>query len=127
MDLELTADAADDLRDLHRALTGEAELRGRVRLRSRPPEPGALGPVVEAVEVALAPGGALTVVAGAVLVWLRHRRGTVKVKVTRGKSTVEVTAQRVRELDPAAVRDLTTEIVAALDGKRQLEGGDRPA
>ncbi|MBB5958381.1 hypothetical protein FHS29_004989 [Saccharothrix tamanrassetensis] len=120
MDLVLTVEepaGADELRDLHRALSGEAELRGRVRLRQRPPAPGTLGPVVEAVEVALAPGGALTVLTGAVLVWLRHRRGTVKVKVTRGKDTVEVTAQRIRELDPVAVRDLTTEIVTALERK----------
>ncbi|WP_433270562.1 effector-associated constant component EACC1 [Actinosynnema sp. CS-041913] len=120
MDLVLTVEepaGADDLRGLHRALSGESELRGRVRLRQRPPAPGTLGPVVEAVEVALAPGGALTVLTGAVLVWLRHRRGTVKVKVTKGKATVELTAHRIRDLDPAAVRDLVTETVAALERK----------
>ncbi|NUT96480.1 MAG: hypothetical protein HOY78_31075 [Saccharothrix sp.] len=117
MDVELTVEggAPDDLRGLHRALADEDELRGRVTLRHRPPEAGTLGPVAEAVEVALAPGGALTVVAGAVLVWLRSRRGSVKVKVTKGKNSVEVTAHRIRGLDPAAVRDLTTRIAAALE------------
>ena len=117
MDLVLTLDdaTADELRDLHRALAAEQDLRGRVSLRHRPPEPGHLGPVVEAVEVALAPGGALTVVAGAVLVWLRHRRGTVKVKLTKGHNTVELTAHRIRDLDPAVLSKLTAELATTLD------------
>ncbi|MFI9815833.1 effector-associated constant component EACC1 [Saccharothrix variisporea] len=118
MDVELRVDGgADEVRDLHRALAADPDLRGRVRLRHRPPEPGALGPVAEAVEVALAPGGALTVVAGAVLVWLRRRRGTVKVRVTRGEDTVEVYADQVRGLDAPAVKELTAQIVSSLDRK----------
>ncbi|XVV00634.1 effector-associated constant component EACC1 [Actinosynnema sp. CA-248983] len=87
MDVELRVDGdADELRSLYRALAADPDLRGRVRLHHRPPEAGTLGPVAEVVEVALAPGGALTVVAGAVLVWMRRRRGTVKVRVTRGRT-----------------------------------------
>lgn len=121
MHLVLTLDGADadELRDLHRALAAEPDLRGRVALRHRPPAPGHLGPIVEAVEVALAPGGALTVVSGAVLVWLRHRRSSVKIKLTRGKDTVELTAHRVRGLDPAALSELTAELAATLDRKAE--------
>ncbi|RKT53522.1 effector-associated constant component EACC1 [Saccharothrix australiensis] len=124
MDLVFTVDGpagTDELRSLHRTLSREPDLRGLVRLRQRPPAGESLGPVVEAVEVELAPDGPLTVVAGAVLVWLRHRHGSVKVKVTRGADAVEVAAQRIRDLDAASVRHLATEIVTALDGKAQRQ------
>jgi hypothetical protein len=60
-------------------------------------------------------------VAGSLLVWLRRRRGTVKVRVTMGKDTVEVVADQVRGLDAQALRELTVEIVSTLDGKTKSD------
>ncbi len=121
MDVRLDAEgpeAADLLRSLHGWLRDDQSLRGRLGLRERPPDPGALGPVVDAVVVALGPGGAATALATGVIAWLRGRRGEVRMKVTLedGRS-LELTARRVAGLDAAALRQQTADLAALLNGE----------
>lgn len=112
----------DDLRALRASLVAEDDFRGRVELRESPPPPGTMGAILDALEVGLGPGGAATAVAGAVIVWLRSRRGKITVKLTKGKESVEVAADRVRDLDAAAVHKLAGELAAALEQRDQLRG-----
>lgn len=106
---------SDDLRELSSWLLNEESLRGRVQLTERPPAPGRLGPVADALVATLAPGGTVAVLAGSVLGWLRLRRGDLTVEVTREDAHVRVTAKRVRELDQDGIGSLVREIVDALD------------
>lgn len=80
-------DGGDSLRSLHAWLVAEDELRGRVRLVTPPPRPGTLGSVVEMLAVSVAPGGALTVLAGALIMWIRRQKSTINVKVNRPDGT----------------------------------------
>lgn len=75
------ADADGELASLSRWLGAEAEFRGRVQLIRSPPVEGRMGGFADALGVALASGGALTVLASSVSVWLRQRRSTVTVKI----------------------------------------------
>jgi membrane-associated two-gene conflict system component 1 (EACC1) len=115
--------AVEELRSLFTWLAGEEEFRGRVRLVEAVPEPGTLGGWPEAVVVALSQGGAVTVLASAVIAWIRHRTSEVTCTVTRPDGTsVELTATRVRRADLAGVASLVEQVAAALsDG--DAEGG----
>lgn len=99
-------DAADQLRCLHEWLADVEELRGRVSRKEGPPKPGTLGPVLDALTVALGPGGAATAFATAAIAWLRNQRGEVRIKVTLpDRQSVELTAKRVSNLDAAALHN----------------------
>ena len=99
----------DELRSLYRWLVGEPELRGRVRLVERPPQPETLGSIPDLLTVA-GPGGAL---ATAVIAWLRNHTSDVVCKVTRKDGTsVEISAKRVRGSDLAMQQRLMQELVA---------------
>lgn len=112
--------AGEELRSLRAWLVEENELRGRVRLRQRPPEPDELGAVDDVLTVAFGPGGAATVLASVLITWIRHRTGNVTVKLTRPDGTsVDVTAKHVRGLAAADVHTLTAELSRSLDA-----GGD---
>lgn len=63
-------EAADELRSLRAELLDDADWRGRVELMERPPEPGTLGPVVEALKLVLDPVS-LAALLGTVAAWLR--------------------------------------------------------
>ncbi len=117
-------DAADQLRSLHEWLTDVQELRGAVSMREGPPKPGTLGPVLDALAVALGPAGAATAFATAVIAWLRTRRGEVRIKVTLtdGRS-VELTATKVAHLDAAA---LEQQVVLVADMLSQGRDGAKP-
>ncbi|GAA2792714.1 effector-associated constant component EACC1 [Crossiella cryophila] len=118
-------DAADQLRYLHEWLGEVEELRGRVSLTERPPEPGTLGPVVDALVVALGPAGAVSACAAAVLAWLRTRRGRVRIKVTLpGRRSAELDAEKVAKLDAAALQQLAAQLAAMLE-QGELPPGDR--
>ncbi|MGH3930399.1 MAG: effector-associated constant component EACC1 [Pseudonocardiaceae bacterium] len=115
--------AVEELRSLFSWLAAEEEFRGRVRLTEAAPEPGTLGGWPEAVVVALSQGGAVTVLASAVIVWIRHRTSAVTCTLTRpdGKS-IELTATQVRGTDLAGVSELVKQVAAALDDG-DTEGG----
>ncbi len=69
-------EAADELRSLNSWLADVDELRGAVRRRAHEPRPGTLGPVLDALAVALGPAGAVTAFATTLIAWLRTRRAT---------------------------------------------------
>ncbi|WP_063736600.1 effector-associated constant component EACC1 [Kitasatospora aureofaciens] len=108
MDLTLTAaggQGADELRSLQAWLADVDELRGRVALVESPPVPGTLGPVLDALVVALGPGGAATALATAVFSWIRQRRGEVTLKISRPDgAAVEISAKRVQGIDGSSLR-----------------------
>ncbi|MFJ2162863.1 hypothetical protein [Streptomyces sp. NPDC087856] len=119
--VEIKGSASGDLlRSLHAALSGEPEWRGRVDVVSTRPVPGTLGGWVEALSVALAPGGAVVVLVGAVVAWARRQSvGDVVCKVSRADGTsVEVSAPLARSLrGPDEVRVLVEGLA------RDLEAG----
>ncbi len=117
---------ADELRDLRAFLAGESEFRGRMELRERPAEPGSMGVLTDILDVALGSGGAVSVLVGAIVVWLKGRKGSVTIKITRNGNTAEVSATRVRDLDPAALRALTEQISAELDRKPEQDDPAQP-
>lgn len=72
----------DELGSLREWLGGEPEFRGRVRIEESLPQTGQMGGGLgEVLAVAVASGGALTVLASSVSVWLEQRRSTVTVKI----------------------------------------------
>jgi hypothetical protein len=118
-------DADDQLRSLRGWLATVDDLRGRVNLRERPPRPGTLGPVLEALVVAVGPGGAATALAATVVAWLRNRHGEVRVTLTLPDSrSMELTAKRVAELDAAALERQVAQIAAMLN--QGTDGAGRP-
>ncbi|MBV9160237.1 MAG: hypothetical protein JO281_01490 [Pseudonocardiales bacterium] len=108
--------AVEELRSLFTWLVGEEEFRGRVRLVEVAPEPGTLaGGWPEAVVVTLTQGGAVTVLASAVITWIRYRTSEVTCTMTRPDGTsVELTATRVRGADLSGVGELVEQVAAAL-------------
>ena len=84
---------ADELYSLRQWLSGEDEFRGRIKLEQAPIQPGEMGAITDALQVALSNEGALTVLAGSVAVWLRQRRSKLTVKiVNEDGSSQEITA-----------------------------------
>jgi hypothetical protein len=105
----------EEVRSLFTWLAGDEEFRGRVRLVEAAPEPGTLGGWPEAVVVAVGQGGAVTVLASAVITWIRHRTSEVTCTVTRPDGTsVQLTAARVRSTDLGGVGELVEQVAAAL-------------
>jgi membrane-associated two-gene conflict system component 1 (EACC1) len=92
------ADAVAGLASLIEWLRCEPELRGRIRIVRRSPEPGDMGALVEVLAVAVGGGGILTVLANSLSVWLRQpRRLTVRISLTKPDGTeVEVTGENLR-------------------------------
>jgi hypothetical protein len=97
---------SDDLRSLRIELISQSDWRGKVRLVERPPDPGTLGPVLEALQV-LANPAAVSPLIAALVAWLRYRTSDVDLKVRRKTTTVTLSGKRLRQIDTAA---LTAEI-----------------
>lgn len=107
--------AIEERRSLFTWLAGEEEFRGRVRLVESALLPGTLVGWPEVVAVVLSQGGAVTVLASAVIAWIRHRTSEVTCTMTRPDGTsVKLTATRVRATDLAGVGDLVEQVAAAL-------------
>ncbi|MGH3830783.1 MAG: effector-associated constant component EACC1 [Pseudonocardiaceae bacterium] len=114
--------AGEELRSLCGWLVGEDELRGRVHLKESAPDPGSLGTLPLAVEIALAPGGGV-VLASAVVAWLRYRTMDLTFRVTRPDGgAVEASVNRVP--DPESARALVAELSDLL---REDAAGEAPA
>ncbi|WP_284739964.1 effector-associated constant component EACC1 [Amycolatopsis sp. RTGN1] len=114
--IRITADdAVAELGSLNDWLSADEQLRGRIHVLAAAGEPGTLAAgLPEALAVALAPGGVATAVATVLVTWIRHRTGSVKITGTRPDgSTFDLEATHVRNLDAAAVRELTAEITDA--------------
>ena len=102
MDVAIVVGSEDarDLPDLFAWLRREDELRGKVRLQSRPLAPGEMGTLTELIAVAIGSGGAASVLAGSLSTWLAQRKSDITLKVTgRDGRIVELKARRVAEAD----------------------------
>jgi hypothetical protein len=119
-------DALAELESLRDWLADVDDLRGRVVGVEIAPPAGALGPVLDTVLVAVGPGGAAAAFATALVSWMRHRRGAVKIRVEMpdGRS-VRLDADHVQGLSVAELRALLDAVVGAVspDG----DGSDRDA
>ncbi len=95
------ADSAAALVSLNEWLRRTDGLRSRVRLTQKAFAPGEMGGVFDALVVAAGAGGALTVLANSLSVWLRQpRRSTVTVSVERPDGTrVEISGEHVRSVE----------------------------
>lgn len=104
-------ESGDKLRSLRSWLVAEDELRGRVRFVTPPPQRGMLGSVVETLALSIGPGGAATVLASALITWIRRQKSNVKLKVSRPDGTsVEIAAEHV-SLTGDEVRQLTNDLL----------------
>lgn len=107
--------AADDLRSLWGWLIDAEELRGRIDAAESPPPVGTLGPVLDALLVAVAPGAVVTALATTLVAWLRNRRMDVRIKVTLpNAASLELDAKRISELETESLRRQVAEIVGVL-------------
>jgi hypothetical protein len=107
--------AGGDAADLVAWLAAEDELRGRVRRVPGAMPSEALGADLAQLAVSVASGGTATAVASVIIAWLRRRAGPVAVHVSRPDgSTIEVHADRVREMDADALRALADQVAATV-------------
>lgn len=60
----------------------ESLLRGRVRAEHQPIQPGEMGALEQVLIVTLGSGGAVTMLARSVTMWLQQRRSELRVEVT---------------------------------------------
>ncbi|GAB3849188.1 effector-associated constant component EACC1 [Dactylosporangium cerinum] len=108
--------AGDDARSLRYWLADEDELQGNVRLVESPPGPGEMGALVDALQVAVAPGGAAAVLAAAVLSWVRLRTSTLRIKMRSTDSReVEIDVSRLRGLTAAELPAVVQALGSWLD------------
>jgi hypothetical protein len=111
VDARITVDGSgspDALRDLREWLGHEPELRGRVTPVQPTVEPGSLGPVLEALLVAIAPGGVAAALVTGIVAWIRQRHSDLAVHIEYpGGTKINIDAHRVRGLTGA---DLSAEI-----------------
>ncbi len=115
--------SADEMRSLREWLLAEEELRGRVRLEEGAPEPGTMGTLSDVLTLTLAPGGLAAVFTGAFIAWIRHRTGSADYRlIRRDGSVIEVSAQRVRGLDAAALRTQVTDLLDSLEDSGEGAG-----
>ncbi|WP_051581839.1 effector-associated constant component EACC1 [Pseudonocardia acaciae] len=117
--------SADELRGLRAWLVGEDELRGRVRLRERPPPQGVLGPVVDAALVEAVTPPVAGALAAALVAWLRSRvnRFRLEVHTDRGGRMV-LDVRQIKELDPRAVEELIDGLAATITGQGDQRAGE---
>jgi hypothetical protein len=122
-DTDDTDSSGDELRSLRRWLLDVPEFRGRVTVREQPPEPGELGPRLEALILSLE--GATVRAAGSfgdtVAAWAEARRRTLttqrlhlEARITPDEVVVSIdTPVRDGQLDPS-VRAFVNEITDRL-------------
>ncbi|MGY1868209.1 MULTISPECIES: effector-associated constant component EACC1 [Nocardia] len=96
MDVQLRVAGSHDLHhelvSLRDWTSRESLLRGHVRAEHQPIRTGEMGGLEEVLIVALGSGGAATVLARSIAVWLQQRRSELRVEVTAPDGTrVEIT------------------------------------
>ena len=106
----------DDLaRDLLASLNADRGQWGPALLIEGPPPPGTLGPVVDALEIAIGATGSLASLAAAIVAWLQYRKPDVKLTIIiDGQENPEyIGAAEARENPPAVIDTLTARLSAA--------------
>jgi hypothetical protein len=95
-----------ELVSLRAWLAAEGALRGRLTIDQPPVPSGQMGALSDVLVVAAGAGGAVTVLASSLSVWLKHRRADVTIEV-RGEDgrSVTVTAGRVASAE-AVIREV---------------------
>lgn len=103
-----TADGADEreLRSLREWLTQERQALGRIETVAGESGPGAMGAVLEAVQVVLGADGAATVLAGSLGTWFATRHRAVKLVVRRPDGAELEIQGEVKDPDAAIERFL---------------------
>lgn len=114
--VQIRVEAADDgAASLLAWLRAEADLRGRVHLAESPPQPGSLGTVADVLMVAVGEGGVVSVLASALIAWIRRQSGNIVVTLTRSDgSSIEVKATEVSRLSPQSVAELVQRVNESL-------------
>lgn len=108
-----TAAPSDELRSLQSYLLGEDELQGRVRATEVPAQEGALGPVLEALQIVGGSAG----VASVVVTWIKSRHGKFTATISRADgSKFVITHQRVRSASKAEMSELTEQVAKFIEG-----------
>jgi Effector Associated Constant Component 1 len=98
--IRISGGTGGELADLGEWLGSEDELRGRVRAVRGPVGDTELGTVVEMLSVALGAGGAGTVLASSLKIWLLTRRTTAKITVERSGRKVTLDIQTAADVAP---------------------------
>ncbi|MEU4155010.1 hypothetical protein [Actinoplanes sp. NPDC026670] len=112
-------DSGRHLENLVKWLRADPELQGLVTVRRGEVPSGAMGTLADVVQVALAPAGAGAAMVTALVSWLRYRTGDVKVTLTRkgAERRVEITANRLRQLDGPQLQALAGDLLAQLEDR----------
>ncbi|MEV0251861.1 hypothetical protein AB0H76_35100 [Nocardia sp. NPDC050712] len=102
MDVLVAVDGRDrdHLVALNEWLNAEDQLRGRIRPVSQPIQENELGTVADALTVALATGGAGSVLASSLITWLKTRQTSAKVTVKSGRRSVTLDIQTIEDVEP---------------------------
>ncbi|MGW6421413.1 effector-associated constant component EACC1 [Nocardia sp. NPDC055053] len=95
--------SGSELRNLMSWLGREDEFRGRVSVEQQPIRPGEMGTWSDVLIVAVGTGGAGTVLARSIGLWITHRRPRIGIEINRGKGksikiTGDLPAKEVTEL-----------------------------
>jgi hypothetical protein len=112
---------AEELRNLREWLGHEPELRGRITSVQSPVESGALGPVLEALLVAIAPGGVAAALVTGIVAWIRQRHSDLAIYIEYPDGAkINIDARRVRGLTGT---DLSAEIAHLTHAVRPTDPG----
>jgi hypothetical protein len=110
----------EDLRQLARFLSQEPELRGMVDLIDAPAEEGQMGSIIDLLQVTVASGGAVAVLASSITAWLQSRGSDIKVSVSGSEGrSIKIDGRRLRSAKladvDALVRSWTEELAATAE------------
>jgi hypothetical protein len=124
--LTMTDGSLDDLRALRAWLSEEEQLRGRVALtQDGAPEPGTLGPALEALSVSIGSGGAVTVLITGIMSWIRQRSG--QRRPSTDGAMVEISAATAGTWSAAEIAAQIRQLVQDLDPGQPSAGQPRTA
>lgn len=93
-------------------LTGERELRGRVRFDDAPSSPEHMSATSDVLTALIGSGG-VAVLLNSITEWLKSRRANVRVEITSGDRTISLSADGLKG-DQDSVRALLDEANKAL-------------
>ncbi len=108
----------DDLLSLRNALGSAPELRGRINLRQSKAGSGTMGPLSDALVIALEPGGAVTALSAVLIAWTRQRTAKISLTIKKeGGTELTINADRIRKAKPRDIESIGVELARELDGR----------